>query len=233
MIRRRPAGWVLLPALALLAACSGGEDPPVDDSEPDVAAEEIAIIGDNLAPMGEGYPEAGDPCRQLGESDATRDYLDDSALLVGCPTQASADALGGEVVATIDGVRLVSVAMEMGENGPPPPPDGAGDALVAGTEYNATAPIRCGFGGKAPTQSCQAGVKRNWGEPGNALVEVKKPDGFTRALFFDGTTPTGADSAQADGSSGWDFSVKREGDQSTITFGPETYVVVDALVEGG
>ena len=107
------------------------------------------------------------------------------------------------------------------------------DALVEGTEYNATALIDCSFDGVEVADGCTAGVVRNWGEDGTHLVEVTKPDGFKRALFFDGTTPTGADSAEADGSAGWDFEVGRDGDTSTIRFGPERYVVVDALLTGG
>lgn len=108
------------------------------------------------------------------------------------------------------------------------------DALVEGTDYNATTLMPCGFDGKPPELTCEAGVKRNWGDtPGEHLVEVSKPDGSKRAIFFKGTEPYGADSAQADGSAGWDFSSTRDGDQVTITYGPETYVVVDALIEGG
>ena len=113
------------------------------------------------------------------------------------------------------------------------PAYGEGDAKVAGTDYNATASIKCGFGNAEPTQDCEAGVKRNWGEDGTTLVEVAKPDGRKRALFFKGTEPYGADSAQADGSAGWDFKTSRDGDRVTITFGPETYVIVDALITGG
>ena len=111
--------------------------------------------------------------------------------------------------------------------------DGDVDALVPGTEYNATAQIPCGFDNAPPEQSCDAGVIRNWGEDGTSLVEVSKPDGFKRAIFFNGTEPYGADSAESDGSAGWEFSTSREGDMVTISFGPETYVVVDAFVEGG
>ncbi|WP_247712913.1 hypothetical protein [Qipengyuania intermedia] len=113
------------------------------------------------------------------------------------------------------------------------PAYGEGDAMVAGTDYNATTILDCGFDNAPPTQSCEAGVKRNWGEDGTHLVEVSKPDGSKRAIFFNGTEPYGADSAQADGSAGWDFTTTRDGDQVTVKFGPETYVLVDALITGG
>ena len=222
--------FMLAGAAALaLSACGGGE------TAADVPSEEIVPIPESLAPFDEGYPNAGDVCRNLGESPATSNYLDDSAILVGCPSEASAEALGGTIVGNVDGIRLVSVPMGdanvgMGESGPV---DTSGDALVAGTDYNATTILDCGFDGAAPTQSCNAGVKRNWGEDGTHLVEITKPDGSKRALFFDGTKPTGADSAQADGSAAWDFRSTRDGDEVTVTFGPETYVVFDALLEGG
>lgn len=153
-------------------------------------------------------------------------------LLVGAAALALG-ACGGETAT--DTATDTNAATE--DLGPPPPPEDAppdtGDALVEGTEYNATTILDCGFDGAAPTQSCNAGVIRNWGEDGSHLVEVEKPDGFKRALFFTGTTPISADSAEADGSAGWDFETSREGDRVTITFGPETYVIVDALIEGG
>ncbi len=225
----------LLAGASALALIACGET--ADTSEPEAPAEDVAVIPETLAPFGDGYPASGDPCRRLGESAATSNYLDDSAILVGCPTEASAEALGGEIVDNVDGVRLVSVSMGaanvgMGENGPAA--SESEDTLVAGTEYNATTILDCGFDGQPPTQSCNAGIKRNWGEtPSEHLVEVTKPDGRTRAIFFHNTEPYGADSAQADGSAGWDFETSRDGDRVTVKYGPETYVLVDAMITGG
>ena len=113
------------------------------------------------------------------------------------------------------------------------PAYGEGDALVAETDYNATTLLKCGFDNAAPEQTCEAGIKRNWGKEGEHLIEVSKPDGFKRAIFLRGTEPYGADSAQSDGSAGWDFVTTRDGDIVTVKFGPETYVLFDAMVTGG
>lgn len=127
----------------------------------------------------------------------------------------------------------VADAASANDNGPPPPPD-IPEPITPGTEYSATTILDCGFGGKAPQQKCNAGVKRNWGDKGNeALVEVFKPQGMKRAIFFRGTDPYGADGSEADGSAGWDFTFTRKGDQVTIKYGPETYVIFDSLIVGG
>ncbi|QEY33349.1 hypothetical protein EVJ50_03985 [Synechococcus sp. RSCCF101] len=181
-----------------------------------------------FAPFGEGYPGAGDPCRRLGESDTTRPFLDHETTLVGCPDPAAAGALEGRTIAVIDGITLVSIpqsgAAVVEEWPDPPDPE---------TGYNATADVFCGFAGAEPTDRCSAGVKRRWGSDGTTLVEIQKPDGRARAIYFQGVTPYGADSAEADGSAGWDFTVEREDDWNEIRYGPERYRIPDALVIGG
>lgn len=108
-----------------------------------------------------------------------------------------------------------------------------GDALVPGTDYHATAQIKCSVNGGTPTAMCPAGVKRNWGEDGTTLVEITRPNGMKRAIFFNGTHAYGADSAEADGSAAYTFKATRRGDETLIEYGPERYVIVDAFVVGG
>jgi hypothetical protein len=183
----------------------------------------------SLKVVGDGYPRPGAPCRRIGESAATIDFLDDSAALVGCPSAEEAAKLGGKVLATIDGVTLVSVPIDragMAGDG-----DGQGDAKVAGTNYHATAQIVCsGYKGAAAGR-CDAGVTRNGSD--GATVEVSLPDGTKRLIFFN---PDGSflsfSTAQADGTAAMAISAKKTGDVTIAKLGTETYEIPDVFVLG-
>lgn len=76
----------------------------------------------SLNAFGDGFPNPGDPCRRIGESAATVDFLDHTATLAGCLSADDAARLGGTVVATVDGVTLVSIPGAAGMPG-----DGGGE----------------------------------------------------------------------------------------------------------
>ena len=59
--------------------------------------------------FGDGFPDAGAPCRRLGESPATSTYLDHTRILAGCLSRSDAEALGGQIVGRVDGVWLISI----------------------------------------------------------------------------------------------------------------------------
>lgn len=97
-----------LTALAL-AAC--GQKRAADTSEAGTPATTATAWPKALNPLGDGYPKAGDQCRRVGESAATVNFLDDSAVLVGCPATETAAiaALGGSAVGEVEGITIVSI----------------------------------------------------------------------------------------------------------------------------
>lgn len=101
----------------------------------------------------------------------------------------------------------------------------AGDAKVAGTNYNATAQVPCAKAASAPMAQCDAGVLRFPG--GEATVQVKLPGGGMRSIYFKNGKPDSTDAGPVAMSS------TRSGDLMTIKIGTERYEIPDAFVNGG
>ena len=227
-------GVTSLAAVCLLSACGKPNDPVATPDAPAPAADAPAAAAATTWPasvpaFGDGFPNPGDACRRVGESEATVNYLDDSASLVGCLSADDAAKLGGAVVATLDGVTLVSVPTPAAVPGDG---DSQGDATVAGTDYSATAQVRCsGYPDEAPGGLCEAGVKR--GTETGTQVDVTLPNGVIRTVFFnsDGSFLSFA-TAQADGTAAMAISSSREGDTTIAMLGNERYEIPDAFVKG-
>jgi hypothetical protein len=225
MEKIRKTGGILWAGAAIILLSGCNDAASTGNDAPAAAPSADFIWPDSLTVVGDGYPGPGAPCRRIGETAATVDYLDDSAALVGCPTQAEADKLGGKVLTTIDGVTLVSVPNDRAGL------SGEGDALVAGTNYNATAQISCaGYKGAAAGQ-CEAGVVR--GGDAGITVEVKLADGTKRAIFFN---PDGSflsfSTAEADGTAAMPISSTKKGDVTIARLGTETYEIPDVFLTG-
>ena len=109
--------------------------------------------------------------------------------------------------------------------------DGQGDAKVAGTDYNATAQIRCAGYKGASAGMCDAGVVR--GTETGTFVEVTLPDGRKRTIFFnkDGSF-LAFSTAQSDGTAALPSGSSRDGDTTIATLGTERYEIPDAFVMG-
>lgn len=111
----RIASICLVTGALILSACGsqGQEAAPAASDNAGAAAGATqaasAPFPAKLNAFGDGYPSAGAPCRRLGESAVTSDWLDASATLVGCPTAGDAAALGGKVVGSFEGFTIVSM----------------------------------------------------------------------------------------------------------------------------
>jgi hypothetical protein len=102
-----------------LTACGSAPSTtpkPASTSEAEAPATTATIWPEGLVKLGDGYPKPGDACRRVGESPLTSNYLDDSAILVGCPgtaddaeSRAIVADRGGKVVGTVSNVTLLSI----------------------------------------------------------------------------------------------------------------------------
>ncbi|WP_156256354.1 hypothetical protein [Sandarakinorhabdus oryzae] len=100
------------------------------------------------------------------------------------------------------------------------------DALVPGTNYNATAEIPCVTAAGMAKTRCKAGVMRM--AMGEATVEIATADGGQRHIYFKNGRASSSDAGNAP------MQVTRRGDVSIIRIGRyEVYEIVDAFVVGG
>lgn len=110
------------------------------------------------------------------------------------------------------------------------PPPMAEDALVPGTDFNATAQVACVRDMDAAEAMCDAGVLRNG--DGTGFVNISWPDGGSRVIFFEGNTPHHYDESQADG--GAQMTVNRDDRGDFIVFvGQSRFVIPEAFISGG
>ena len=99
------------------------------------------------------------------------------------------------------------------------------DALVAGTNYNATAVVPCITAADAPKGRCKAGVMRMAG--GETTVEIQTADGGQRHIYFKNGRPDSSDANAP-------MQATRQGDVNIIRIGTvEVYEIPDAFVVGG
>ncbi len=96
-------------------------------------------------------------------------------------------------------------------------------------QFDARAPIPCAQHQGQPMGQCQSRVARDPG--GTATVVVTRPDGRTRAIFFEKGKAISADLSQADGSQ--HFRATKSGDLYKIEAGNERYEIPEAFVFGG
>ncbi len=96
-------------------------------------------------------------------------------------------------------------------------------------DFDATGQIPCAQVAGQPMGHCDFGVAREGG--GGATVVVTRPDGRTRALFFENGAFLSADTSQADGYPA--YSATKEADLFQVKVGDERYEIPEAVILGG
>jgi hypothetical protein len=104
-----------------------------------------------------------------------------------------------------------------------------GDALVPGTDFNATGNIPCARDAGQPMAQCEFGVKREGN--GNGSITVFWPDGGNRVIFFEMNTPSSYDQSEADG--GAEMTVDEDNGIFTVRIGGQRFEIFDAIMAGG
>lgn len=208
---------LLLVPICCLAACNG--------TPPDALTEADLELADPSWPTSvpaanDGYPDIGDPCRLVGESEATRVYIEENAELVGCRNPQDAAMIDdARVVGEVDGITLVSVAL------PPPPPEPVEDP---GALEPAARLIPCTGRGIEGAARCTVVTQRL--EDGTTELSITFDNGNRRTLLFEGNMLVGADSSETDGSSRFVLDSRRDLNRTIVSYGPERFVIPDAIL---
>lgn len=218
-----PLGLITASTIVLLAGCSQTEQdvaPLAEDAISTSTASPTLPFSwpDSLRVVGDGYPDPGAPCRRIGETAATVDYLDDSADLVGCPAgeTAAIAILGGRKLTEVDGIVLFSVPRRAAQVLQ------SQDARVGNTRFNARSTVRCHGPGLPPSGVCEAGVVRRLDRSADVTILLEATEG--RTLRFDAAGKVINDGGH---------SVMGPDDFINVTVGGETYDIPTALLWGG
>jgi hypothetical protein len=182
--------------------------------------------------IGDGYPHAGDACRRLGESATTANYLDHTAMLVGCPGPANSAAARAilkqshaRIVGKADGVTLISIPTERAAG------HRSSHAPSSESPFTTAGALPCERGGGKTRTMCKFGVLRH--DDHSSTVVVYWPDGVTRAIFFaaNGRVVGTAATASAPPMPGNTLTQRNAG-VNLISVGNERYQVEDKILSG-
>ena len=103
------------------------------------------------------------------------------------------------------------------------------DALVPGTEFNATGNIPCARMAGQPMGQCSFGVVRRG--DGSGSITVFWHEGGNRVLFFEDGTPMAFDRSEADGDA--QMTVGKEADLFYVRIGDQRFEIPEAVFLGG
>jgi hypothetical protein len=127
----------------------------------------------------------------------------------------------------VEASGMGGVATQLPEMQPIPVPEG--DALVPGTNFNATGLIDCVPDMDAAETTCEFGVEREGN--GNGWITVFMPDGEALELRFEDLTPMSFD--ESGRWAGQTMTVDQSGDMFTVFVGPTRLVFPLAVMDGG
>ena len=129
---------IIISTLLLLLTIACGQNTLKESNVSSNTLEEFGAFGD-------GYPDNESPCRKLGESEKTIDYLDHTKTLVGCPgsskDRASKRILamsGAKLVDEIDGISLITITNQSLDKSISLLTENGYDSMIIGSDVKGT-----------------------------------------------------------------------------------------------